>query len=304
MSVTSTARARLCVIFNPTARGERAARALRQLRGVGESCALKPTQAAGAARLLAAEAVREGYETVVAMGGDGTVHEVVNGLADAPEGLERTRLAVLPVGTVNVFARELGIPFHFQRAWEIAARGREQQVDLPTMEFQTRAGREQRWFVQMAGCGLDARAVELMSFPLKKRIGQFAYVVSGLRALCETPPRIRVSDGTREHEGQLVLLGNGRLYGGPIPVFERADLRDGLLDVVVFPKVNWFVILRYACAYVSERLLRRGAEHCFQARQVTIESVPSAPVELDGEHVGGAPATCTVRPQALRVVVP
>src|SRR3954470_17857846 len=103
MSASRIDRSRPCVIFNPTARGERAKRALGRLQSLEGGCVLKPTFAAGAARQLATEAVSDGFETVVAVGGDGTVHEVLNGIADHPDGLEQTRLAVLPVGTVNVF---------------------------------------------------------------------------------------------------------------------------------------------------------------------------------------------------------
>lgn len=297
-------RTRICVIFNPTARGEGAQRVLARLRSLESHCALKPTVAAGTARPLAAEAVREGYETIVAMGGDGTVHEVLNGMADIPEGLACARLAVLPVGTVNVFARELKVPLHFERAWEVICRGREVTIDVPRVEYCSSQGPQCRWFAQMAGCGLDARAVELMDWELKKRIGQFAYLVSGMKALQEKGVRIRVTDGSRSYEGELVLLGNGRLYGGSIPLFDQAKLQDGLVDVCVFPKVNWFVVLRYACAFLSPRLLTRGRENHFQAKSVMIDSLSPAPLELDGEHVGHTPVKCSVHPRVLRVVVP
>lgn len=295
---------RICVIFNPTAKGEGAKRALRHLHEFERGCAFKPTLAAGTARPLAREAVLEGYETIVAMGGDGTVNEVLNGLADAPDGFARARLAVLPVGTVNVFARELGIPLSFTRAWQTIRKGAEMLIDVPEMTYRRGEVPERRCFAQMAGCGLDARAVELMEWKWKKRIGQFAYVVSGLKALREKTAAIEVSDGHRRYAGQLILLGNGRLYGGPIPVFERASLQDGALDVCVFPKVNWWVILRYATAYVSPRLLLRHSEHHFQASSITINSAERAPVEVDGEFVGHLPATCRIHPRALRVVVP
>lgn len=295
---------RICVIFNPTAKGDRARRSLRRMQAFPAQCELKPTTAAGTARTLAAEAVREGYGTVVAMGGDGTVNEVLNGLADEPDGLVSCRFGVLPAGTVNVFARELGLPFHFARAWEVICRGRERTIDLPCMEYQTAEGRGVRWFAQMAGCGLDARAVELVEWRLKKAIGQFAYVVAGVKALRERVVQIRAASGVCSCSGQLVLIGNGRLYGGPIPVFERAELQDGLLDVCVFPKVNWWVILRYACAYLSPRFLARGRELHFQTETVRLESDWPVPVEVDGEWVGRLPAVCSLRPRALRVIVP
>ncbi|MFO1497393.1 MAG: YegS/Rv2252/BmrU family lipid kinase [Verrucomicrobiota bacterium] len=304
MSTAGSDPERICIIFNPTAKGEGAKRLKSRLHGLDRACALKPTFAAGTARPLAAEAVREGFGTIVAMGGDGTIHEVVNGMADEPDGFIRSRLGVLPVGTVNVFARELGVPFHFQRAWQVICRGKEIRIDLPAMRFATKAGRELRRFVQMAGAGLDARAVELMDWELKKRVGQLAYVASGFRALGEKAKPLRVTNQGREYSGPLVLIGNGRLYGGPIPLFHRADLRDGLLDICVFPRVNWFVILRYACAYLWPRLLLRGGEMHFQAASVAIEGDVATPVELDGEHVGYVPATCDVARQAMRVVVP
>ena len=295
---------RVCVIFNPTARGEAAQRLQSRIQSLAQKCALKPTPAAGAARTLATEAVREGFGTIVAMGGDGTVNEVLNGMADAPDGLARSRLAVLPVGTVNVFARELGSPLQFQRAWEMICRGRERLVDLPEMAFETESGPQRRCFAQMAGCGLDARAIQLMNWGLKKKIGQFAYLVSGFKALRETPPSLVVTTGASRYAAQLVLLGNGRFYGGSVPLFERADLADGLLDICIFPKINWLVILRYGCAFVSPKLICRGIETHFQASSVRIESVAPTPAEVDGEWVGNSPVQFTIRRQALRVVAP
>src|SRR3989442_1080269 len=121
---------RTCVIFNPAARGEKASRFREHLGTLSAQCSLKPTYAAGAGRALAAEAVREGFERIVAAGGDGTINEVLNGIGDEPEGLARACLGVLPLGTVNVFARELGLPTKFDSAWEVVQRGQESLIDL------------------------------------------------------------------------------------------------------------------------------------------------------------------------------
>src|SRR5881628_1790607 len=107
---------RTCVIFNPAARGDKARNFRRHLADLGTHCALKSTAAAGDARRLAAEAVGEGFEVVVAAGGDGTLNEVLNGIGDAPDGFDKARLGVLPLGTVNVFARELAIPTRLEHA--------------------------------------------------------------------------------------------------------------------------------------------------------------------------------------------
>src|ERR1051325_4511115 len=155
---------RTCVIFNPTARGERAKRFRRHLDDIGAECALKPTTAAGGGRALAAEAVRGGFESIVAAGGDGTLNEVLNGIGDEPDGFARARLGVLPLGTINVFAREIGMPMDLRGAWSVIRRGRESAIDLPRVEFGGGGQAQQRWFAQLAGAGLDAHAVELVDW--------------------------------------------------------------------------------------------------------------------------------------------
>ena len=159
---------------------------------------MKATTAPGDARRLAAEAVGEGFDLIVAAGGDGTVNEVLNGLGDAPDGFARARLGVLPLGTVNVFARELKIPLRIERAWEVLQRGREMRIDLPRVEFSANGIRQQRYFVQLAGAGLDARAIELVDWAHKKKIGPLAYVIAGLKALRERKPKITVRAGRPE----------------------------------------------------------------------------------------------------------
>ncbi|MGH7976623.1 MAG: diacylglycerol/lipid kinase family protein, partial [Limisphaerales bacterium] len=166
----------ICVIFNPAARGEKAKRFRRQLDAIGSQCAFKATTAPGDARRLAAEAVNDGFDLIVAAGGDGTVNEVLNGIGAAPGGFEKTRLGVLPLGTVNVFARELKISLQVERAWEILQRGREIKIDLPRVEFSANGKMERRYFVQLAGAGFDARAIELLNLQHKKKIGPLAYV--------------------------------------------------------------------------------------------------------------------------------
>lgn len=122
---------RTCVIFNPAARGDKARHFRRHLDEIGGQAALKATTAPGDARRLAAEAVGEGFDLVVAAGGDGTANETLNGLGDIPDGFARARFGVLPLGTVNVFARELKIPLRIEPAWEVLRSGRETRIDLP-----------------------------------------------------------------------------------------------------------------------------------------------------------------------------
>jgi YegS/Rv2252/BmrU family lipid kinase len=264
------------------------------------------TAAAEDARRLGSEAVRDGFEIIVAAGGDGTINEVLNGIADVPDGFERARLGVLPLGTVNVFARELGIPRRFDRAWQTVLEARETRVDLPVVEYAENGNgaRSRRCFAQLAGAGLDAHAIELVHWPLKKKIGPLAYVVAGLNALLHRPSKISVTDGRRTVTGELVLIGNGRLYGGEFRIFPEADLRDGLLEVCVFPRVNWLTLARCCAPLMLRRRLPPGETENFQSAGFTLSGSPPAPLEVDGEFIGHLPATFSMQRSGLRVIVP
>ncbi len=295
---------RTCVIFNPAAKGEKAQRFRRHLDEFGSHCALKGTEAAGDARRLAAQAVEQGFERIVAAGGDGTVNEVLNGLGDAPDGFERACLGVLPLGTVNVFARELALPTRLELAWQTVLQGREMRIDLPSVCFGDVPKTQRRYFAQLGGAGLDARAVELVHWPLKKRIGSLAYVLAGLKALRSPPAKISVKSDGVSSTGELVLVGNGRFYGGRFRIFPDADLRDGLLDICVFPRANWMTLAR-----CGPRLLLRGSlpgpSVClFTAKRLTLSAAAPTPLEVDGELAGQLPATFALEPARFRVIVP
>ena len=295
---------RTCVIFNPTARGEKARRFRRHLDAIGQESTLKLTTAAGEARQLAAEAIGEGFEVVVAAGGDGTLNEVLNGIGDVPDGFERARLGVLPLGTVNVFARELAIPLKLNAAWAAIRQGRETRIDLPRVEYRANGAPQYRRFAQMAGAGLDARAIERVQWQLKKQIGPLAYVVAGLRALLGAQSKTTAAGGGHSATGELVLIGNGRLYGGDYRVFPQADLRDGLLDVCVFPRVNWLTLVRCAPSLLLRGTLPSFAVESFQAESFSLTSPSPIPFELDGELIGHLPGRFSLERSRLRVIVP
>lgn len=293
-----------CVIFNPSAKGDKARRFRHHLDEIATQCTLKLTTGPGDARRLATEAIQEGFETVVAAGGDGTVNEVLNGFGDISKGFERARLGVLPLGTVNVFAKELGISSRLQEAWRVIRLGRERLIDLPQVRYPQGSEQRSRFFAQLGGAGLDARAIELVHWDLKKRLGPLAYIIAGLRALLEVPAKITAEGASHRATGGLVLIGNGTLYGGPFRVFPRADLCDGQLDVCVFPRVNWFTLARCGPQLLLRGNLPDSAVECFRAATVTLTSATPVPLEVDGELIGALPATFSVQRGGLRVIVP
>ena len=270
--------AKLFVIFNPAARGEKSQRFRAFLESqAGLDVQLRPTQQAGHARELAAAAVTEGATSIVAAGGDGTINEVVNGIGTA--GIP---LGILPLGTANVFARELRLPLRTQRAWSVIQAGQTRAVDLGVAE----AGAERRYFVQLAGIGFDAAAIKEASWELKKKIGPLSYVVAGWRVLRRKP---RLPG---------VFIGNGRFYGGPFAMFPAANLADGKLDICVMERPR----LWDAVAVLMGRHTTQPGVKYFQAE--TYQHDGALPFELDGELAGTTPVKFSVLPRALRVIVP
>jgi YegS/Rv2252/BmrU family lipid kinase len=293
---------RICIIINPAARGAKAR--LARLRKIAHGAVIKATIGPGDAEAQAERAVEQGYETIVAAGGDGTVNEVLNGIGDEPDGFAKTRLGVLPLGTVNVFARELKIPLRLEHAWKVLKRARATQIDLARADFLDEGKSAARYFMQLAGAGLDARAVELVSWKLKKNAGPLAYVVAGLQALAEKQPRITVHADGKKLAGELALLGNGKFYGGPFEIFPGAALGDGALHACVFPRVNLPALLGHAPGFLLRRKLAEEKIQRLRAAKIELTSETPAAFELDGEWVGNLPATFSVERQKLRVVVP
>lgn len=295
----------ICVIFNPAARGNKARYFRRYLDDMSGRAAFKATAAPGDARRLAAEAVADGFEVIAAAGGDGTVNEVLNGIGDA-KGFERTRFGVLPLGTVNVFARDLKIPLRLEYAWEVLRRGQERILDLPQVEFFQNGDAKKQFFIQLAGAGLDARSIELVSWSHKQKFGPLAYVIAGLKALREKKPRIRAFENPQNvsssFEGELVLVGNGRLYGGEFQIFPKAKFNDGVLDVCIVSRTDFATLLRCGPGLLLRLKLPEGAVRRFQAASFEISGDSSAAFQLDGEGIGKLPAKFSIGPDKLRVI--
>jgi diacylglycerol kinase (ATP) len=293
------------VIFNPTARGEKAAAFRDHLSDLGSDVRVAPTRGPGDARPLAAELVAEGCDLLVAAGGDGTVNEVLNGLAEVPAALPRVRLGVIPLGTINVFAKETGIPEHFPEAWKVLRAGRERLIDLPVAEFIGTNGRpERRHFILMAGAGLDSRAISLVNWKLKKKLGPLAYVWAGVQAMNGPRPELLAEFDGEHHRVQLAEVGNGRFYGGRYVLFPDGQLDSGRLEVTLFPCITWPAAVRIYLRLLRNRLAGSPEVIVRQTRQLTLNSAAPLPFHLDGDVVGQLPATVSLQPRALRVVVP
>ncbi len=237
--------------------------------------ALFATNHSGEARELAARFAEQGEPVVIAAGGDGTLNEVVSGLAGS-----NTLLGVLPAGTMNVFAREMGIPFDsLEKAFQVIERGFVREVDL----FEANGSP----FVQMAGVGFDAMVIEETTWESKKMLGPLAYLLAAVKVLGETPPRIEVicADGRRE-EGVAVLAGNGSLYGGAFKFFRNADNNDSKLDVLVYKEAGYRMVLDSLRGLAFGGIDLVESTTCFQCDDFIVRADREVPVEVDGELAG------------------
>jgi YegS/Rv2252/BmrU family lipid kinase len=281
---------RICIIANPAARGVRAS--LERLKRLSRNVVIRTTRGPGDAEAQSERAVDQGYTTLVAAGGDGTINEVVNGIGSAP-----VALGILPMGTVNVLAMELGIPFNLVAAWKVIRGGKIRLID--------QASANGHLFIQMAGIGLDAQIVERNSRQIKQVLGPLSYLLTATQVAAEKPPKLRViCDGRPTAEGSFVLVGNGRFYGGPFSLFKEADMQDGLLDVCVFKHMNYLALIRYFRGALFGSLTKFTDVNYFKARHLRVEANRHVPLEADGELVGHAPVEFSVRRRKLRVLVP
>jgi YegS/Rv2252/BmrU family lipid kinase len=286
----------IVIIANPAAQGGRTAERLKDLDPYfGPKVQIRWTSGAGDGRRLAAAAVQQGCTTVVAAGGDGTVNEVANGIRSAGG---RAALGVLPFGTMNVFARELGLPLrHPLEAWRIILAGRSRAVDCFV------AGED--CFVQMGGVGLDAAVVRATSRHWKRWLGPLSYLLKGVELMQKEPEPLQVRDTDgREWEGAAALFGNGRFYGGGVAFFPAADNTDGLLDVLVFRRQTYAGLLQVLEWIARQRELPEEEVVYLQSRGLTIGSAQPAPYELDGEWRGETPVEIRLDSQPMLVCAP
>ena len=263
------------LIFNPKARSQKGGRMLRFFMKHANRFALYATSHAGEAHELARRFASAGEPVVIAAGGDGTLNEVVRGLAGTS-----TILGILPAGTMNVFAREMSIPCdNLEKAFEVIESGLIQEIDL----FEANGAP----FVQMAGVGFDARVIEETTWESKKMLGPLAYLLAAVKVLGEKPPRMEVvcADGRRE-TGVAVLAGNGALYGGQFRFFRNADNRDSKLDVLVYKEAGYKLVLDSLRGLALGGIDLMESTVAFQSADFTVRADREVPVEVDGEWAG------------------
>ena len=269
--------------------------AKRELEQSGVSVTLCETAEVGDGATVAREAISNGAELIVVCGGDGTINDVVCGMAHS-----QVPLAVLPGGTANVLARELGLPL------DIAAAARTISRSVPRRVALGNVG--QRYFLLMAGVGFDAGVVKKINLKVKKVFGMASYVIEALWQLVfeRRMPFYVYSDG-RRHQATFACISRSQHYG-PVRMVREADLFSDQFYVYCFHSGNPLRYLHYAWTILASAQPKMPAFTGFPARQIRCERIDSGekPVflQVDGEFAGQLPCTIEIVPDALTLMVP
>ena len=268
-----------------------------QLESLGIKIDLKLTQRPGDAAEIAARAARNGTSDVIVAGGDGTINEAIQGLAGT-----NARLAIIPRGTGNVLARELGLPLDDEQALKVVAQGKSRQIYLGLAIDETT--NERRHFVLMAGIGLDASVVGRVQPKLKKRIGKGAFWISGLSHLATWNPKpftLEIDD--QKYTATFAAIGKSARYGGDLSITPGARLDQREFEICIIQTMSR---LRYLCllSYAKREGIPRDTPEVRFVKAASVRAYGDSQVQVDGELLGHLPMRFEIAPHSLHIIVP
>jgi diacylglycerol kinase (ATP) len=281
--------------------------AARILKNAGITAELAPTTARSSATEIARQAVEQRRGMVIVCGGDGTVNEVVNGLAGS-----QVPMALLPAGTANILAKELGIPWDIPQAARLIPGGTIRRIAVGLAE--TINGNHTdavppggRYFLCVAGAGPDGAIVNGVDEELKKRAGIIAYWTEGARQFFRYNfPEMKIHSDSCERRATFVVLGRTAHYGGPFKITTGASLFENSFEILTNSKRSRFGYLICLPALWLGKLRRMRGIESWKATQAICEAAGDEPVyaQVDGEPIGPAPISFRIVPDAISLVTP
>jgi diacylglycerol kinase (ATP) len=290
---------KICVILNPAAGSAENTEVLREkLERLG-SCEFKTTAEPGDAQKFAHHAVADGCDLTISAGGDGTLNEVVNGIAEQNS---QCRVGIIPLGTGNDFARSINLPAKVDECLEIIARGQTKAIDLVRVTSD-----QVRYFVNVSAGGFSGVVGEKLTTEIKKSWGPLAYLRGAAAAL----PELRaykttiVFDDAETVTMNLynVIIANGRYVAGGIPVAPEAIINDGVVDVFLIPEKPAAELTILVAQMLLGKHTANDAIVYRRAAKVAVNSKPGMWFNVDGELVGNEPALFEVMPGAMQFIV-
>jgi diacylglycerol kinase (ATP) len=265
-------------------------------RDRGWQVKIAATTAPGDATKQAQQAAEAGYQAVFAAGGDGTVNEVMNGLVGTS-----TALGVLPLGTVNIWAREMGLSMDMLKAAGSLLESKIMQIDVGM------AG--SRHFLLMAGIGFDAAVTATVNTQEKKRLGAIAYIKQALQIAWNfrgTRPKLKIDGRRVRGKILMVTIGNSQLYGGVVKFTAHATIDDGLLDICVIKGDGMLSAPRRLISIFARHYNRDPQVKYYRGKQIEISGRrgKQLPIQVDGDYLGQTPMTFQIVPNSLSILVP
>jgi diacylglycerol kinase (ATP) len=294
------------VIYNPFAgvfrRGglQILSRAEKVLSDCAHDVSLVPTTGPSTAGAIAGESIAEGAGLVLIAGGDGTVNEALEGMVHST-----VPLGILPAGTANVLATELGLGSSLEKA---ATRIREctaERISIGRVRCSNGIPRS-RYFLLMAGIGLDAHIVYKVSAPIKKKWGKIAYWIAGFSLLGRSLEEFHVESNGRMETCSFALISKVRNYAGDFEIARDASLLDDQFEVVLFSGRSSFRYLKYLAGVAARRLSEMRGVSIYRSGGVTLSAAAGQRVyiQVDGEFAGHLPAAVEIVPEALTLLIP
>lgn len=239
--------------------------------------------------------VGDGYDAVIAVGGDGTVNEVINGIAGTD-----VALGVIPLGTANVFAAQNNLPANIAECCKVVMEGKIIRTDLGNINGK-------RYFACMSGIGFDAHVIKVADCKMKKIFGPFAYIFAMIFSYFSYNFKnieIEIDGQPLKKNGKIVFICNGPYYGGTLLMAPKADPADGFLDLCILKNSGIFSFIRYAFAICNGTLNEdKTVEHC-QCKRISISEKAGHSVHADAEYIGVFPVEVKICPGILKTIIP
>ncbi len=295
---------RVSIIYNPKAGGlhgntDKISRLAAALRGQGIELSddqIQATTASGDATRLAQQAVADKIDLLIVGGGDGTINEVAQALIGS-----ETVLAILPSGTANVLAKELRLPRQPEALAKLIAADRTRNISVGRASKPD--GSWSRYFILMAGIGLDASVIETVNPKLKKQWGLGSYVAAGLKTLAMWPLHpFSLSVNAQNHDATFAIVANAANYAAWFTIAPKSQMESDYLNVCIFNSRSRIIYLSYAFLSLFGAHTRSSRVIYQPITETYANSSNTTPVQLDGELVGHLPMHFECIPQALRIV--